>query len=103
MPDKSIPYDQLTSNFVLFYYNLGENTKAKKIADVMIKRADESLGYFIPKIQTGSRQWGDANVREMVQSNLNTLRILGNVYNQYAEGTDNKAQVAYDKYAAQLQ
>jgi hypothetical protein len=39
----------------------------------------------------------------MVQSNLNTLRILGNVYNQYAEGTDNKAQVAYDKYAAQLQ
>ncbi|MFT7272056.1 MAG: hypothetical protein ACI9V1_001581, partial [Spirosomataceae bacterium] len=90
-------------NFVLFYYNLGENTKAKKIADVMIKRADESLGYFIPKIQTGSSQWGDANVREMVQSNLNTLRILGNVYNQYAEGTDNKAQVAYDKYAAQLQ
>jgi hypothetical protein len=103
MPDKSIPYDQLTSNFVLFYYNLGENAKAKKIADVMIKRADESLGYFIPKIQTGSRQWGDANVREMVQSNLNTLRILGNVYNQYVEGAGNKAQIAYDKYAAQLQ
>lgn len=103
LPDKSIPYDQLTSNFVLFYYNLGENAKAKKIADVMIKRADEMLNYFVPQLQTGSRQWGDANVREMIQSNLSTLRILGNVHNQYVKSGENKAQALYDTYAARLQ
>ncbi len=103
LPDEAIPYDQLSSNFVLFYYNLGENAKAQQIADVMIKRADEMLTYFIPKLSTGSRQWGDANVQEMVQSNLNSLRILGNVHNQYVKGQENKAQTLYEAYAARLQ
>lgn len=102
MPDKSIPYDQLTANFCMFYYNIGDKKSADEIYNTMVKRADEELNYFLPMLSKGSRQWRDKNVSESLQMNMNILRILGNIYKQYNPTAKNQAQEAYDKYAARL-
>lgn len=43
MPDKSIPYDNFSANFVGILFELGETKKALEIAEVMTTRADEVL------------------------------------------------------------
>jgi hypothetical protein len=43
MPDKSIPYDQISSNFIGTLFDLGETKKALDIAQVMASRSDENL------------------------------------------------------------
>ncbi|MCF0060923.1 DUF2723 domain-containing protein [Dyadobacter chenwenxiniae] len=43
MPDKSIPYDQFSANFIGPLFDLGETKKALEIAETMATRADEVL------------------------------------------------------------
>jgi Protein of unknown function (DUF2723) len=100
MPDKTIPYDQLTANFAMFYYVIEKPEKAKQIVNVMTKRADESLRYFVPMLAKGSKQWGSSNVSGEVQMNMSILRMLGNVHNQYNKKDKNESQALYEKYAA---
>lgn len=45
MPDTSIPYDQITANYVGSLFTVGETKKALEIADVMARRAEEALKY----------------------------------------------------------
>ncbi len=45
VPDKSLPYDQISSFYVQSLFAVGENKKALELADVMAKRADENLSY----------------------------------------------------------
>jgi hypothetical protein len=45
MPDASIPYDQISANFIQPLFELGKDKEALQIADVMAKRADENLTY----------------------------------------------------------
>ncbi len=45
IPDKSIPYDQISSNYVRFLFEVGDSKKALEIADVMATRADQALTY----------------------------------------------------------
>ena len=45
MPDKSIPYDQITANYIRPLFQLGENQKALEIAETMATRADENLNF----------------------------------------------------------
>ncbi len=47
MPDKSIPYDQITANYVGSLFSLGETKKAIEVADVMAKRAESVLKYSV--------------------------------------------------------
>ncbi|GAB3947502.1 DUF2723 domain-containing protein [Spirosoma harenae] len=46
IPDKSIPYDQISSNYVRFLFELGDNKKALDIAETMASRADQNLTYY---------------------------------------------------------
>ncbi|MCE7040877.1 DUF2723 domain-containing protein [Dyadobacter sp. CY312] len=43
MPDKSIPYDNFSANFIGILFELGETKKALEIAETMATRADEVL------------------------------------------------------------
>ncbi len=43
MPDKSIPYDNFSANFIGVLFDLGENKKALEIAETMATRSDEVL------------------------------------------------------------
>ncbi|ADB37577.1 glycosyltransferase family 117 protein [Spirosoma linguale] len=45
IPDKAIPYDQISSNYVRFLFEVGDNKKALEIAEVMATRADQDLTY----------------------------------------------------------
>lgn len=45
MPDKSIPYDQFSANFIGPLFDLGETKKALEIAETMATRADEVLSW----------------------------------------------------------
>lgn len=45
MPDKSLPYDQISSNYVPLLFALNDTQKALTIADTMVTRADQNLTY----------------------------------------------------------
>lgn len=45
MPDESIPYDQISVNFIAPALELGEDEIAKNIAETMAQRADENLNF----------------------------------------------------------
>ncbi|GAB3996494.1 DUF2723 domain-containing protein [Spirosoma daeguense] len=51
IPDKSIPYDQISSNYVRFLFEVGDTKKALEIAETMANRADQNLTYD----KTGNR------------------------------------------------
>ncbi|RIV25126.1 DUF2723 domain-containing protein [Fibrisoma montanum] len=55
MPDKSIPYDQISSNYVRFLFAVGETKKALDIANTMATRVDQNLTY----IRSGQGRFGN--------------------------------------------
>lgn len=57
MPDASVPFDQISANFVRFLFTLGETQKALQIADIIAKRADQDLTYY----KATGRRFGDTN------------------------------------------
>jgi tetratricopeptide (TPR) repeat protein len=46
IPDISIPYDYTTSQLVKLLYRIGDNEKAKEIAEIIGERANDALTYF---------------------------------------------------------
>ncbi|NEU70228.1 DUF2723 domain-containing protein [Spirosoma agri] len=55
MPDKSIPYDYISSHYVSLLFSLNEAKKALTIADTMATRADQNLTYA----KSGKGQFGN--------------------------------------------
>ena len=45
IPDKTFPFEQYSSNYVRFLFEMGETKKALDIADTMANRADQNLTY----------------------------------------------------------
>lgn len=75
MPDKSIPYDQISSNYIRPLFQLGEDKKALEIADTMAKRADENLTFAQQHSSSNQR---DANIDlYILQTIVNSLRESG--------------------------
>lgn len=65
MPDKSIPYDQISANFVSSIFAVGDTKRALEVADVMAKRAESMLKY---NTQTGNGQ--DNNIQLYILQTL---------------------------------
>lgn len=102
MPHESIPYDQLSANFVVFYYEVGDNAKAKEIAQVISKRADENLNYFTQLASKGgSSQWG-SNLGGFIQENLRDLSVLNSVLEENDPAFAQEVNQIYAKYAGSL-
>jgi hypothetical protein len=59
MPDKSIPYDQFSANFIGPLFDLGETKRALEIAETMANRADEVLTWAK---DNGTTKRRDSNV-----------------------------------------
>ncbi|WP_420147034.1 protein O-mannosyl-transferase family [Spirosoma sp.] len=57
MPDKSLPYDQISSNYVQLLFAVNDVKKALTIADTMVTRADQNLTYA----RTGQGQFSNTN------------------------------------------
>lgn len=86
MPDKTIPYDQISANYIGYLFTVGEAKKALEIANVMGSRAESMLKY---NIQNHSNQ--DSNIQ---------LYILQTIANACREG---KQDAAAKKYETLLQ
>jgi hypothetical protein len=99
-----VPYDQLVSNYPIFYYEIGKPEKAKKIAELMANRADQELNYFIEQNKTpGNRQWGDGNIQQFIQSNMRTLQMLSSAAEQYDKPLSEKFKKIYEGHLAKIQ
>ena len=104
MPDASVPYDQLVSNFPIFYYEIGNTQKATELADYIVKKADEELQYFGDKFRkSGNRQWGDDNIRQTVQSNMRTIQLLFSAAEQYDKPAAERYKTIYEQNLARIQ
>lgn len=66
IPDNTIPYDQVCSNYVRFYFEAGNTKKALEIAETIARRADQNLTYS----QQSGRTFGDTN------SDLYSLQVI---------------------------
>lgn len=83
MPDKSIPYDQISSNFIGTLFDLGENKKALEIAETMASRSDENL------------TWSKENPTTKRRDSQVDLYILQTIVHECREA---KQEVAAKKY-----
>ena len=103
LPDNTIPYDQLCTNYVMYYFEVGDNKKAMEIAEVMTKRADENLKYFTEKAQKTSAEWMPDNVQQFIEVSLRNLQIIANVCNRNGQTEAAKRYEAiYNKYYSKL-
>ncbi|TDB67940.1 glycosyltransferase family 117 protein [Arundinibacter roseus] len=84
MPDKSIPYDQISANYIRPLFQLGEEKKALDIADTMAKRSDENLNF--------AKEHGVTNQRD---NNID-LYILQTVVSACRESGKEEAAAKYD-------
>jgi hypothetical protein len=66
LPDKSIPYDYVSSSYVQLLFAVKEDKQALAIADTMAERADQNLTYA----KSGRGQFGSPDVDLYVLQNL---------------------------------
>jgi hypothetical protein len=72
LPDKSIPYDQVSASYVRLLLDLGDTKQASHIADTMSRRADQNLTYF----EKTGRTVGETN------ADLYGLQMLSETYKE---------------------
>ena len=104
LPDKSVPYDQLCSNYVMYYFEVGDNKKAMEIAETITKRADGNLAYFTEKSKYSSAEWMPDNVQDYLQINLRNLQVIANICNRNKqEEAAKRYEAIYNKYYSRIQ
>ena len=83
IPDKSIPFDQISGNYVRFLFEVGDAKRALEIADTMATRADEELTYA----KTGQSRFGNPDA---------DLYILQTIVEACKEAKQPAAAAKYD-------
>jgi hypothetical protein len=94
LPDNVIPYDQLCTNYVMYYFEVGDTKKAMEIAETITKRADSNLAYFTQKAGQKSAEWMPDNIQNYLQINLRNLQVISNICSR------NNQEVAAKRYEA---
>ncbi len=74
LPDKAIPYDQVTAGCVQLLFQVGDAKKAMEVANIIATRADQNLTYFEQQRQ----RFGDSNADlYSLQTIINACREAG--------------------------
>ncbi|WP_025763896.1 glycosyltransferase family 117 protein [Dyadobacter tibetensis] len=81
MPDKSIPYDQISASFIGPLYEVGSTAKAKEISEVIATRADEML--------TWAREH-DGDISRNTNVSLYMLKIVVDENRKYKQDAETK-------------
>jgi len=84
IPDKSVPYDEVSASIIQPLLQVGEKKKAMEMADIMSKRADENLNYYL----SGE----NANRRE-IQANL---YVLNQIVTSFKSENETEAAKKYE-------
>lgn len=99
LPDKAVPFDQLCSNYVMYYFEVGDSKKAMEIAETITKRADGNLAYFTEKSKYTSAEWMPNNVQDYLQINLRNLQVIANICSRNGqEAAAKRYEATYNKY-----
>lgn len=85
LPDKSIPYDQISASYVDLLLQVGDNQKALEMAETMVKRCDQNLDFYFNKGTPDSR---------LINTNLYVLNVIVTALK------DNKQDQVAAKYEA---
>lgn len=95
IPDASVPYDEVISGFVQPLLQVGEKKKAMEIADVMTKRADDNLNYYLA---------GTNGDRREIQANLYVLNQIVTAFkSEKEEEAAKKYEAIFAKQYSKLQ
>lgn len=73
MPDKTIPYDQLSANYVSLYLAAGDKKTALQIAETMMTRNDKALDFYLENKRGGNTRAIQTALYEM-QLIVNSLK-----------------------------
>jgi hypothetical protein len=84
IPDSTIPYSFFMPRYVELYHELGEHDKAKQIAEVLGRRAEENIRY-LAKIKRDNES--------LRQRSLLILQQLSYIYRRQAEREEKKSSV----------
>jgi len=98
LPDNVIPFDRLCVNFVPLLYNLDDKKQANQVAEIMYKRSNENLEYFL-RLSQGKK--GNIEISD-VQDDLIILSRLGNFYKEKEPKTGEKYEKEFNKYYEKL-
>jgi hypothetical protein len=77
---------------------------AKLISDVIVKRADEELTYFIKLSKTGDvAQWGADNVQSFIQNNMRDLNMIVEITERNDQPLGSTYREVLDRQMASMQ
>ncbi len=103
LPDNVIPYDQLCTNYVMYYFEVGDSKKAMEIAETITKRADGNLAYFTQKAGQKSAEWMPDNIQDYLQTNLRNLQVIANICSRNnQEAAAKRYEAIYNKYYSRV-
>ena len=89
LPNKSIPYDQVSTNFISLYLEIGDKKTALEIAETISKRDDDNLRYFLTE---GNRNSQDIN------TNLYELQMISQAFKEANQPEAAKFEAIFNKY-----
>ncbi len=94
LPDKAIPYDQISPNFISLYLEAGDKATAIKMADTMAKRCEENLKYYIAEKQ---------NINNEIGTNLYMLQVISGAFEESKLPEAAKYKQLFEKYMQQAE
>ncbi len=89
LPNKSIPFDQVSTNFISLFLEVGDRKSAFDIADTISKRDDDNLRYYLTE--------GNRNSQE-INTNLYELQMIAQAMKDSNVPEAKKYQAVFDKY-----
>ncbi len=89
LPNKSIPYDQVSTNFISLFLEIGDKKSALDIANTISKRDDDNLRYYLSA--------GNRNSQE-INTNLYELQMISQAFKDAKMPEATKYEAIFEKY-----
>lgn len=89
LPNKSIPYDQVSTNYISLFLEVGDKKSALEIADTISKRDDDNLRYYLTE--------GNRNSQE-INTNLYELQMISQSIKDAGLPETKKYEDIFNKY-----
>ncbi len=89
LPNKSIPYDQVSTNFISLFLEISDKKSALDIANTISKRDDDNLRYYLSA--------GNRNSQE-INTNLYELQMISQAFKDAKMPEATKYEAIFEKY-----
>jgi hypothetical protein len=89
LPNKSIPYDQVSTNFISLFLEIGDKKSAIEIADTISQRDDDNLNYYLKQKNRNSQE---------INTNLYELQMISQAFKDSSLPESKKYEAIFDKH-----